>query len=231
MKMKKIAALTVLVSMAAMILAGCGGSAKAADFTSKSGITVTATDKWKQLTTEEELKDLYTDAVDSDSVDLALRNGDLFFTIEALDCTADIADTKELVTFLKEEVAASGEDAVFDMLSGQLSEDEMALYKQLINSTDENFDKVYQDISNASWFETLETSAPNYEFVGKEDVTVVGKASTLSEYKYSNDDVLLHHYEAAFLKDGVLYTLNSWSDDKTFDKNKEELKALITSAK
>ena len=100
MKKKKLVILTVLAALAAMILFGCGG-AKAADFTSKSGITVTATDKWQQLNTAEELSELYTNAVDSEMVNLALKNSTSYFTIETADCTADVADLKDVVAFLK----------------------------------------------------------------------------------------------------------------------------------
>ena len=227
MKKKKLVILTVLAALAAMILFGCGG-AKAADFTSKSGITVTATDKWQQLNTAEELSELYTNAVDSEMVDLALKNSTSYFTIE----TADVADLKDVVAFLKTQLADVDEETIYAQLENEYGAEIVDLYKKLVNATDEEFDKIYQDLSNEDWYATLEESAPNYEFVGEEAITLLGKESTLSEYKYTNDDgVLLHHYEAVILKDGILYTLNSWSDDDNFDKNKEVLKTLITNAK
>ncbi len=231
MKKKKLVILTVLAALAAMILFGCGG-AKAADFTSKSGITVTATDKWQQLNTAEELSELYTNAVDSEMVDLALKNSTSYFTIETADCTADVADLKDVVAFLKTQLADVDEETIYAQLENEYGAEIVDLYKKLVNATDEEFDKIYQDLSNEDWYATLEESAPNYEFVGEEAITLLGKESTLSEYKYTNDDgVLLHHYEAVILKDGILYTLNSWSDDDNFDKNKEVLKTLITNAK
>ena len=118
MKKKKLVILTVLAALAAMILFGCGG-AKAADFTSKSGITVTATDKWQQLNTAEELSELYTNAVDSEMVDLALKNSTSYFTIETADCTADVADLKDVVAFLKTQLADVDEETIYAQLENE----------------------------------------------------------------------------------------------------------------
>ena len=209
---------------------------KVASFTSKDGIVITATDQWVQLKTKEELAELYTDPMDDElaaSVDLALKMGDkVYFTVEKVDVSADMADMDAMITLLKEYIADYDREDVAAMLSDSgYSDEEVELLFKLLED-DADYDLLYQQFSNISWFAQLEETCKDYKFVGSEETTILGQASTLSEYSYTNNDgAQLHFYEASLIKDGKLYTLNGWCEEKTFDKNKDALKSMITTAK
>ena len=235
MKLKKAAALAAGLAVLMMVLTGCG-SPKEATFTSTDGVVITATDQWKQLQTKEELAELYTDTMDDElaaSVDLALKMGEkVYFTVEKVDVSTDMADMDAMITLLKEYMADYDQEEVRAMLtdSGYSDEEVELLFKLLADDAD--YDLLYQQFSNLSWFAQLEETCKDYKFVGSEDMTILGQASTLSEYSYTNDDdAQLHFYEASLIKDGKLYTLNGWCEEKNFDKNKDALKAMITTAK
>lgn len=235
MKLRKAAALVAGLAVLTMVLTGCG-SPKEATFTSKDNIVITATDQWKQLESKEDLAELYTDKVDdelAESVDLALKmSGKVYFTVEKLDVSSDMSDMKDMAEMLKEFLAEYDKEEVTAMLkSSDFSEDEInILYKVVEDGAD--FDLIYQEMSNVDWFNQLETGSKDYKFVGSEEATILGQASSISEYSYTNnDDAKLHFYEASFVKDGVLYTLNGWCEDSAFDKNKDALKSMITTAK
>lgn len=235
MKLRKAAALVAGLAVLTMVLTGCG-SPKEATFTSKDNIVITATDQWKQLESKEDLAELYTDKVDdelAESVDLALKmSGKVYFTVEKLDVSSDMSDMKDMAEMLKEFLAEYDKEEVTAMLkSSDFSEDEISiLYKVVEDGAD--FDLIYQEMSNVDWFNQLETGSKDYKFVGSEEATILGQASSISEYSYTNnDDAKLHFYEASFVKDGVLYTLNGWCEDSAFDKNKDALKSMITTAK
>ena len=235
MKLRKVAALAVGLAMLTMVLTGCG-SPKEATFNSTDGIVITATDQWKQLQSKEDMAELYTDTMDDElaaSVDLALKMGDkVYFTVEKVDVSADMADMDAMITLLKEYIADYDREDVAAMLSDSgYSDEEVELLFKLLED-DADYDLLYQQFSNISWFAQLEETCKDYKFVGSEETTILGQASTLSEYSYTNNDgAPLHFYEASLIKDGKLYTLNGWCEEKTFDKNKDALKSMITTAK
>lgn len=234
MKLKKATVLVAGLALLTMVVSGCG-SAKEATFTSKDGITVTATDQWKQLESQEELTDLYMDQVDdalAESVDLALKAGDkMYFTIEKIDVTEDMDYLKTMADMLKQELAEYGQEEVTAMLKdSSFTDEEIEILNQL-TAEDADFELLYQQFTNVSWFDQL-SDMKDYAFTGSEDATILGQASSISEYSYTNDDsVKLHFYEASVVKDGTLYTLNGWCDDTSFSKNKDTLKSMITTAK
>ena len=234
MKLKKATVLVAGLALLTMVVSGCG-SAKEATFNSKDGITVTATDQWKQLESQEELKDLYMDQVDdtlAESVDLALKAGDkMYFTIEKIDVTEDMDYLKTMGDMLKQELADYGQEEVTAMLKdSQFTDEEIEILNKL-TAEDADFELLYQQFTNVSWFDQL-SDMKDYTFTGSEDATILGQASSISEYSYTNDDsVKLHFYEASVVKDGTLYTLNGWCDDSSFSKNKDTLKSMITTAK
>ncbi len=235
MKLKKATVLVAGLALLTMVVTGCG-SAKEAVFTSKDGITVTATDQWKQLESQEELKDLYMEQVDdalAESVDLALKAGDkMYFTIEKIEISEDMEYLNTMAEMLKQELAEYGEDEVIAMLKDSGFTDEEIEILNKLTAEDADFDLLYQQFTNVSWFDQLSTEMKDFAFVGSEDTTILGQASTISEYSYTNNDsVKLHFYEASIVKDGTLYTLNGWCDDSSFSKNKDTLKSMITTAK
>ena len=218
-----------------MVLTGCVNT-KEATFNSTDGIVITATDQWKQLQSKEDMAELYTDTMDDElaaSVDLALKMGDkVYFTVEKVDVSADMADMDAMITLLKEYIADYDREDVAAMLSDTgYSDQEIELLFKLM-ADDADYDLLYQQFSNLSWFAQLEESCKDYKFIGSEDMRILGQASSLSEYIYTNNDgAQLHFYEASLIKDGKLYTLNGWCEEKTFDKNKDALKSMITTAK
>ena len=234
MKLKKATVLVAGLALLTMVVSGCG-SAKEAAFTSKDGITVTATDQWKQLESQEELTDLYMDQVDdalAESVDLALKAGDkMYFTIEKIDIAEDMDYLHTMADMLKTELAEYGEEDVVAMLKDNNFTDEEIEILNKLTAEDADFELLYQQFTNVSWFEQL-SDMKDYSFTGSEDATVLGQASAISEYSYTNNDsVKLHFYEASIVKDGILYTRNGWCDDDSFSKNKDTLKSMITTAK
>lgn len=234
MKAKKVAAIIAGMALLTVGLTGCGGSTKEATFTSKAGIVVTATEQWKQLQSKEELTELYMDQVDDaleESVDLALKNGDkMYFTIETMDIQSDLDDLEEMAEMFKDESSGYSKEDVLEMLASSYDEDTVNILAQLLED-DVDFDLLYQQYSNVMWFEQLADGMEGYNFVTAEDATILGKQSSISEYAYTNSDgAQLHFYEASVVQDGVLYTLNGWCDDSDFSKNKDALKAMITSA-
>ena len=235
MKLRKVAALAVGLAMLTMVLTGCG-SPKEATFNSTDGIVITATDQWKQLQSKEDMAELYTDTMDDElaaSVDLALKMGDkVYFTVEKVDVSADMADMDAMITLLKEYIADYDREDVAAMLSDTgYSDQEIELLFKLM-ADDADYDLLYQQFSNLSWFAQLEESCKDYKFIGSEDMRILGQASSLSEYSYTNaDGAKLHFYEASLIKDGKLYTLNGWCEAKSFDKNKAMLKSMIITAK
>ena len=259
MKFRKTAVLTMGLAVLMMVLTGCvstkeavssnlffpkvrfmsapvQSSPKVAAFTSKDGIVITATNQWRQLKTKEELAELYTDTMDDElyaSVDLALKIGDqVYFTVEKVDVSADLADMDAISTLLKEYIADYDQEEVTAMLSDSgYSDEEIELLFKLLEE-DADYDLLYQQFSNLSWFARLEETCKDYKFIGSEEATILGQTSSLSEYCYTNDDdVKLHFYEASLIKDGELYTLNGWCEEKSFDKNKAMLKSMIITAK
>ena len=259
MKFRKTAVLTMGLAVLMMVLTGCvntkeasisnlffhksffvsapvQSNPKVASFTSKDGIVITATDQWVQLKTKEELAELYTDPMDDElaaSVDLALKMGDkVYFTVEKVDVSADMADMDAMITLLKEYIADYDREDVAAMLSDTgYSDQEIELLFKLM-ADDADYDLLYQQFSNLSWFAQLEESCKDYKFIGSEDMRILGQASSLSEYSYTNaDGAKLHFYEASLIKDGKLYTLNGWCEAKSFDKNKAMLKSMIITAK
>ena len=259
MKFRKTAVLTMGLAVLMMVLTGCvntkeasisnlffhksffvsapvQSNPKVASFTSKDGIVITATDQWVQLKTKEELAELYTDPMDDElaaSVDLALKMGDkVYFTVEKVDVSADMADMDAMITLLKEYIADYDREDVAAMLSDSgYSDEEVELLFKLLED-DADYDLLYQQFSNLSWFAQLEETCKDYKFIGSEDMRILGQASSLSEYSYTNaDGAKLHFYEASLIKDGKLYTLNGWCEAKSFDKNKAMLKSMIITAK
>ena len=233
MKTRKAAAIIACVAMMAMGLAGCG-SPKEATFTGKSGITVAATDQWKQLQSQEELKELYMDQVDAEleeSVDLALKNGDkMYFTIEVLDIADDFDSMVAMADELRAQAAELGVEEVKQVIGETYTEEQSAIIQELL-SEDADLELLYQQFSNNGWFDQLESTMQDYAFVGETEATILGKPSAISEYIYTNGDgAKLHFYEASIVQDGKLYTINGWCDDAVFSKNSEALKGMINSA-
>lgn len=241
-----------LVSVSAMVLVGsftgCSGAGEPQSFESKSGITVEATSKWKEATEEQILETVYQDfsSEDLQYVDLALIKGSgMFCTVEKTDMSEDLAYLEGELGYLQEAMAivdsglleelgadeAAAVQAEFDMMM------EDPAIKELFEAQKEDgtwdVEEMYRDFINEDVLASWEYYYGDNELISSETVEILGVETVLLEYKQpgTEDSHELHIYEANIIKNGMNYTISSWTMEKLFDKNKQVLKEMILTVK
>ena len=219
------------ILLAALFLGGCG-TAKSETFCSLDGLTITATEDWQPVSDTTTLFEEDFDSTVDSGIDMALadKKGH-YLSIERYDCQEQLEDVTRLADQLRQQLAIQGEDSLVQNLTAQgVDETAMDQYRALWQCPVGEEAALYRSLADAAWQKQMAEAAKDYAVVGQEPVTLLGSATILYEYRYTNgDNKAIHGYEASVVWKNKLYNISTWTTDKQFAKSQEQLKAIILS--
>ena len=234
--LKRLNKIVILTCSMLFVMTGCAVNEQV--YTSKSGIQVTATSKWREAS-EKDLFNLYTDLEQSDleMIDIGLLGlGEQYFTIEIVPLEMEEAmdilqeEIEYLITVLKEENIT---DEMFEVMLDEMGLQGIDEFEKLVTVVNDRL-QLEEYLSKSIIDEVKESDL--YSIVDNlegQEVTVLEEDAYLKEYKYKNDtgDAYFQVYEAIFIKEGDLYTVSAGGPEKVFEKGKEQLKAMVLGIK
>lgn len=229
--------LVLVLAVSALLLTACGESIKT--FDGGNGVHATASSAWKKIEKAEDLQAMF-DSEDSDTskIDLALakKSGqDGYFVMESYNVEENLLETDELLTRVQTDAQVDKEGTIAYLKEYDYTDRELELMMPLLDG--ETLDAaqknaLHQEILIQEYLYGLSANTEvKTEIVGFEDVEIDGHKTQTIEMKYkNNDDVSIAQYEAYVLLGNTLHRITAWSDEETFEKNREEYKAVILSA-
>jgi len=224
----------ILALLACMLL--CGACDKAEVFTSDAGVTITATEKWQEITDAKELEYLYGE-MDGDleeALQLVLQCNDAFLSMEQYSMAEEIKGHETYLLWLMEKCDSLEEDAMLQWVNTDGMDNLLIeAYREISLKdvlTEEDVAWVTLLNANQTWFDELEQYMGGYELRNQEKVAIMGTNGVLSEYVYYGaQEDLLHFFEASYVKDEMYCTVLLFDNDKSFEKHREEYREIVLS--